>query len=254
MNRARSKVLDIRLDESGAASIYLQIAEGIRNLVRSKGLAPGSILPPERVLCQHYGVSRMTLRQAFSVLEREHLIERRRGHGTFVSAGRMQKQQQEMRSFTEEIVARGGVPSSSLLSFRQKQPHRETQEYFCLPAGEPVYEIKRLRFCNDQPLALETAEIPCYLCPRLDRYNLATQSLYQILEEEYDLRLSYCIEEISAAKPSGLQRKILGIPAGSAVLVIRRKTSTANDTPVEWGTTVYRGDMYTALVRSVRAR
>lgn len=253
MEEKAALLLRIRTDERDPKPTYVQIADAIRELIRSKKVPAGTLLPPERVLCQQYGVSRMTLRQAYSVLERERLIERRRGHGTFVAAARMQKQQQEMRSFTEEITARGGVPSSKLLSFRVKDPEPGTRDFFSLPAGEQVYELVRLRLSDGEPIALEFVEIPCYLCPRLDRFNLVTHSLYQLLKEEYGLRLSHCIEEISAAQPTRAQRKALEIPAGTAVLVIRRETYTENDTPVELGTTTYRADLYTAIVRSVRA-
>ncbi len=252
MEERAALLLTIRIDESDPKPTYAQIAEGIRALIRSRQVPAGTLLPAERVLCREYGVSRMTLRQAYSVLERERLIERRRGHGTFVSARRMHKQQQEMRSFTEEITARGGIPSSKLLSFRVKEPEPGTRDFFSLPPGESVYELVRLRLCDGEPIALEFVEIPCYLCPRLDRFNLVTHSLYRLLEEEYGLRLSHCIEEISAGQPSPRQRKALGIPAGTAVLVIRRETYTHNDTPVELGTTTYRGDSYTAMVRSAR--
>lgn len=253
MEPKRDLLARIEIDERDPKPTYAQIADAIRGLILSKKLAGGTQLPPERALCQQYGVSRMTLRQAYGVLERERLIERRRGHGTFVSAGRIQRQEQQMRSFTEEITARGGVPSSRLLSFRVKEPDRQTREFFSLPVGEQVYELSRLRLRDGEPIAVEFVEIPCYVCPRLDRFNLVTQSLYRIFEEEYGLRLSLCIEEISAAQPTREQKKILQIPPGTVVLVVRRETYTANDTPVELGTTTYRADLYTAIVRSVRA-
>ena len=141
------------------------------------------MLPSERALCQEYAVSRMTLRQACGLLEQEGLIERRRGRGTFVSPKKMRKRQQEMRGFTEEIRARGGIPSSRLLDFRRTEPDLATQEFLGLPAGELVYQIERLRLNDGMPLALENVAVPCYLCPHLDRFDLATQSLYAILEE-----------------------------------------------------------------------
>ncbi len=246
-------LLAIRPDKSSGTPVYLQIAEGIRGVLKRGVMPAGTPLPPERVLCQQYGVSRMTLRQAFDVLDREGLIETQRGRGTFVALKRLAKQQQEMRSFTEEIRARGGEPSSHLVSLLIQKANADARRFFGEMEDDRVFEIRRLRFSDGEPLALETVQIPCRLCPNLDRFDLAHHSLYKILEENYGLTLTHCVEEISAARPERLHKKLLGTPAPAAVLVIKRRTYAA-EVPVEFGATVYRADAYSAIVRSVRAR
>src|SRR3954452_4104678 len=108
----------VTIDKSNGEPIYLQIAAAIKQLLHSGKIPPGSSLPPEQVLARQFGVSRMTMRQANDVLEREGLIERQRGRGTFAVQNRLIKQEQETRSFSEEIRRRGGVPSSRLISFK----------------------------------------------------------------------------------------------------------------------------------------
>ena len=244
----------IRVDKTAPKPAYLQIAEGIKALVLAGTLAPGTALPPERVLSKAFGVSRMTLREAYDLMERDELIAAQRGRGTFVLPHRMQKQQQEMRSFTEEILARGGVPTSKVLYIHTVKPGGAARDFFSLAPEELVYEMQRVRFSDKVPIALETVQIPCRLCPNLDRFDLANQSLYKILEEDYRFRLARCLEEISAEQPSRALKKILHAPQSAAVLVIRRRTYTGDDTPLEWGVTVYRGDLYSAMVHSVRAQ
>ena len=86
--------LSIRLDKDSPNPVYLQIAEGIGELLKSGALPAGYVLPPERALCERFGISRMTLRQAMGLLDREGLIESRRGRGTVVTPARLRKQQQ----------------------------------------------------------------------------------------------------------------------------------------------------------------
>jgi len=202
----------LRLDKKSATPIYLQMAEGLVALLRSGLFAPGSLLPPERFFCEQYRISRMTLRQTMAMLEREGLIESHRGRGTFVTPKRLQKQQQEMRSFTEEIRIRG------------------------------------------TPLAVETCQILQRLAPWLERFDLEKNSLYQILEESYGLRLDACAEEISAELPSAAHRRLLGIPRSCAVLVVNRKAYTDAGAALELTRSTYRGDLYSAVVHSIRRK
>jgi len=65
---------------------YMIVAEQIKHAIQSGSLQPGDQLPPERVLTEQFGVSRATMRQAFSVMEVMELIEVRNGVGAFICA------------------------------------------------------------------------------------------------------------------------------------------------------------------------
>jgi GntR family transcriptional regulator len=246
------KFESIPLDKSATQPIYQQIADGIATLIRSGSLPAGALLPPERALCEAFEISRMTLREATRILESEGLLESYPGRGRFVAAARLRKQQQEMRSFTEEIRARGGVPQSRLLSFKRREPPAKAREFFPLADGEEVYEICRLRLRDGIPLALEEVQISQRLCPGLERFDLERNSLYSILEESYGLRLEHCLEEISAELPSKYQRKQLDIPQSAATLVVNRKSYAESGQPLELTRATYRGDLYSAVVYSIR--
>jgi GntR family transcriptional regulator len=244
----------IRIDKDASTPIYQQIAEAIGALLASGVLPPGYVLPPERVLCARFGISRMTLRQAMRLLDREGLINSRRGVGTVVTHSRLSKQQQEVRSFSEEIRARGGRPESRLISLKLAIPTPLVRDFFELHEQQKVYEVERVRLKDGEPLALELARIPERLCPGLERFDLARSSLYEILEQSYGIRPETCDEEISAEIPSSQQRKLLSLPARTAVLVINRKAYMEDGRPLELTHSVYRGDRYTSIVHSVRKK
>lgn len=242
----------IRIDKDASTPIYLQIAEAIGSLLASGVLPPGYVLPPERVLCAQFGISRMTLRQAMSLLDREGLINSRRGVGTVVTHSRLRKQEQEALSFSEEIRARGGRPESRLISFELAIPTPPVRDFFELHELQKVYEIQRVRLKDGEPLALEFARLPERLCPGLERFDLARSSLYEILDQSYGIRTETCEEEISAEIPNSRQRKLLSLPARTAVLVINRKAYMEDGRPLELTRSVYRGDRYSAIIHSVR--
>lgn len=252
LDESLKRLLTATVDRSSPLPMYVQIAASLRSMIQSGVLAPGSLLPSEKQLCDTFGVSRMTLRQAYDVLDREELLRSQRGRGTQVLPPRMRKEQQQMRSFTEEIRSRGGKPKSKILRFESTDPTPASRQNLQLPDGQHVYRIERIRFNDTTPLAIEKVEIPCFLCPDLDKYDLLGHSLYEILEREFKLRLDHCTETISAAMPSREERELLELPKGVAVLRIERKTLTINDTPAELAVTTYRGDLYQAVVRSIR--
>ena len=64
---------------------YRRIQEGIRNGIVAGELRAGNVVPSERELARIHDVSLMTARHAVASLEREGLVERRRGVGTFVA-------------------------------------------------------------------------------------------------------------------------------------------------------------------------
>jgi GntR family transcriptional regulator len=247
-------LLALEIDKDGPEPVYLQIAAAIKEMLRSGKLPTDRPLPPERLLAEHFGVSRMTMRQANDLLEREGLIDRQRGRGTFATPNKLLKQEHETRSFSEEIRSRGRVPSSRVISFRTVEASSATAKHFGVDAGEPLYEIERVRLADGVPIALESLQIMSRMCPRLERFNLADYSLYQILEENYGIHLARSEEEISAIQPSRTHRKMLQIPRNTAVLLVKRKTFTSDNRPLELAVTAYRGDLYTAIVHSSRPR
>jgi GntR family transcriptional regulator len=249
-----SSLWNIRLDKRDTEPVYLQIAAAVRDLLRTGRVPAGSALPPEQALAKRFGVSRMTMRQANDVLEREGLIERQRGRGTFAVQNRLVKQEQETRSFSEEIRRRGGVPSSRLVSFKTVGAAANVAADFGIAPGDPIYVIDRVRLADGVPMALESIQIPVSRCPNLERFNIVDHSLYQIFEENYGIELARSEEEISAIAPNKNHRKMLELPRNGAVLLVKRKTFTSDSKLFELATDAYRGDLYVAIVQSTRSR
>ena len=84
---------------------YQEIADYLRRLISAS--RPGDRLPSEAELCERFGVSRMTVRQALQVLANEHLLVRRRGEGTFAAPRMVARLLGSPLSFTESMRRRG---------------------------------------------------------------------------------------------------------------------------------------------------
>lgn len=66
--------------------VFEQVADQIKREILAGNLKSGDRLPPERELAQQFGVSRVTARQALTLLMAEGLIENHVGRGTFLRA------------------------------------------------------------------------------------------------------------------------------------------------------------------------
>ena len=95
---------------------YYEIEQALR--ARIAVLDPGDVLPSDSALCEEFGVSRMTARQAVQVLTQEGLVERIRGRGTFVAEPSTHRQAGNLLSFTTEMRRQNRVPSSRVLERR----------------------------------------------------------------------------------------------------------------------------------------
>src|SRR3989441_11303607 len=102
-------MIEIGMNENGRVNgrlpRYHQIAGALRTRIREGALRPGARLDNQRRLAKSFGVTLMTLRQALELLEREHLIARRHGLGTFVAAPSIDYDILQLRRFAGDLSA-----------------------------------------------------------------------------------------------------------------------------------------------------
>jgi len=233
---------------------YHQLKEILRERVRSGEWKPGDLIPSERELSETYSISRMTARQAITDLVNEGVFYREQGRGTFVTQNKITQQLLHLTGFTEDIRARGQRPSTKVLTAEMRPADEVTAEHLRLDPGQPVFLLRRLRLADDEPLAIEVSALNFKGCERLAEEDLEHNSLYQLLESQYGLPLMEADQEIEAGLAGDEEAGILKIPAGSAVLYTRRTTFTDRNRPVEYATSVYRGNKYTFYTHLKRDR
>jgi len=233
------------LDRESPIPIFAQIRARLEDAIASGTLEPHQRIPSERQLSEHFGVSRMTVRQALDAMTRDRLLYSQAGRGTFISDRKIIEQPlQHLTSFTQDILGRGMRPSSRLLDGRIVRASFEIARLFGLAPTIEIVRLTRLRLADDEPLAIETAHIPSPYVPGLLDRDLAAESLYAVLNREYGLSLSGARQTIEAAAPTPEETAILAMDTPQPVLKISRLTFDANDRVVEYVRSVYRGDRY----------
>jgi GntR family transcriptional regulator len=77
--------MQLHVSTGDGVPIYLQIATQVKHMVASGRLAPGDEIPPIRVLAQQLLVNPNTVARAYLELEREGVVQKRHGSGTYIS-------------------------------------------------------------------------------------------------------------------------------------------------------------------------
>lgn len=230
------------LDKQSPIPIYIQIEEQLRARIKAGEFEAGTAIPSERELTESFGVSRMTLRQAVTNLVNDGLLYREKGRGTFVAIPKVEQPLNGLTSFTEDMKARGMTPSNQLIEFKEIDPEADIAGELELQSGEKVFSVKRIRYADDKPMAIERTFLPVKLFPHLTEEALKG-SLYSIIEEQ-QLRISHASQRMEAALVKKEDAELLKISLSSPVLCIERLSYLGGGIPFELVRSIYRADRY----------
>jgi len=115
---------------------YQRIQSAIRKRIDSGQLHPGDAVASERDLAKIHQVSLMTARHALASLEREGVVERRRGIGTFVAAPKIHFN--KLMSYTEQMASRSLTAASKVLFAKIMDNEPEVAARLSLPPTSSV--------------------------------------------------------------------------------------------------------------------
>ncbi len=227
------------------SSLYRQIADHLQKQIASAKLAAGTRLPPERELAKTMQVNRLTLRQALHELELEGQLTRKHGSGWYVSEPIIERQAGKLFSFTIGLRKRGIATSGKIVQCRTRCVDPTTAALLKLSGNAHVYDLHRLRFIHDEPVALERYTIPVERFPNLDRHDLANRSIiFDVLENEYGITIANARQSLEPVVASAQQARLLHTKAGAALMLEKRLSFDAEGQPVEYGADLYRGDKF----------
>lgn len=220
----------------------MQVREHVRQLLA--GASPGAAAPSERELVAHFGVARMTVRQALDALVSEGLLERIPGRGTFVAERK--RLTSAVTSFSEDMRRRGFLPESMTLVARVEQAGPGVARALDLSAGDPVIHWRRLRRADQQLVCIEDAYLNEVLLPGFLKTPMPT-SLYEALEAR-NLRPTWAEDAISADGATTHEAELLDLAVGAPVLRHSRR-ALARGRVVEVSRSVYRPDRFTVYTQ-----
>ena len=214
-------------------------------------LPPGSPIPSERDLAEHFGVARMTVRLQMDRLAQRGLVYRHRGRGTFVAERRF-AHTEHLTSFTEDMRARGLEPGSRLLGVQEIRAGAVLAARLEISASSRVIRIARVRTADAEPMAAEETHLPARRFPGLLHEDLDHGSLYDLFTSKYGVEVAEAVQRVTVVALTAEQAELLATEPGRPAFRIERTTRDAEGTVLEFASSVYRGDRYEVLMHARR--
>ncbi|MGW3627009.1 GntR family transcriptional regulator [Streptomyces sp. NPDC000880] len=204
--------------------------------------APNDRLPTERELTEALGVSRLTVRRALDQLVSESRVYRVQGAGTFVAEPSIRKSN-AFASFSEDMMARGLLPSAQLLTAELTVAGAHHSWKLGVSPGERLVRIDRLRLTDGVPMCLESVHVVERLVPGLLDQSL-DGSLYDLLSKTYGIVIERAEQTVTATVLDAADARHLAVPPLSPALQVERVTYDEEGHSIELARSLYRGDRY----------
>lgn len=225
--------------------LHQKIEQYLRELIAD--LDVGERLPSEAELCERFSTTRMTVRGALQRLVAEGAVVRAAGRGTFVSHPRMHRQLPQLLSFSEEMRRRGKRATSKLIDGSMRPAFERERRLLGLTHTAEVVELRRLRFADGVPVAIQEAVLPTRFAFVLDA-DLEQRSLYEVLAS-HEVVPTWSPGTLRASLARGEDARLLTTALNAPLLVESRVTYDQHGEAIELVESRYAGERLVLDVR-----
>lgn len=231
------------VDKTTPIPLYFQFKNILLDMMKQQELQPGVMIPTEFELCEIYGISRTTVRQALTELVNEGKFYRVKGRGTFVSQDKINQDFiKKIESFKAEMERKGYTPSSEVLELEVISAPIEVSVALTIPSNSDVISLRRLRYADKEPIVITQTYLPYGFCKNVLDHDMAKESLYKILSNNINTKICKVVRSIEAVIPTKEDCDLLEITKTTAIQLFHYIGYNKFDTPIEYTISRYRGD------------
>lgn len=223
---------------------YHQIAQTLRERIAASSHGPGERLDNQRSLAREFGVTLMTLRQALDLLERDGLIARRHGLGTFVARPAIDYDILQLRALAGDLSALGEDVATRFLRSHFAVADRRVTEPLELAERADVFVLERLRLVAGEPVSFQASYLPAALGREVSRADLTVTPLRQVLTFKLGIEITAARETVSAVPLERRAARELGCRPGIAAFRSDRVSVGPDGTPVVYDRVFIPGDRF----------
>ncbi|MEK7333395.1 MAG: GntR family transcriptional regulator, partial [Nitrospirota bacterium] len=169
---------------------------------------------------------------------RQGYLMRQQGKGTFVCKRVISEGLLMHTSFKELMLDAGVGFSTKVLAQTVTMPVDDIDVKLNVPEDKHLIYLKRLMLVENEPVLLQEAYIPHHLCPKLLRDNIENNSLFELIEKKYGLKITKVKDYIEVVTPSADEIKLLGLSDCTGALLLEQN--------------FYSGDTQIMYMRSIK--
>lgn len=245
------KIEDMGLrDVEQSGPLYRRLASILQKMIKQGALVPYTSLPPERDLAEGLRIGRVTVRNAYKELLAQGYVVSRHGSGTYIAdqPSRISQSLWRLTSFSENMLAHGKNARTEILSQNIAIADNDERLKLGLAENSQVLRLARLRFADNEPVAIENAVIPLeYMGEHIGAYIGQApdydQSLYALLAKR-GFRPVTALQRLTAVVLDAEQASLLNLKKGAPALFIERVARLKDQRAVEYTRSLYRSDAF----------
>jgi GntR family transcriptional regulator len=231
----------MQVNRNSEVPLYRQVARELADRISAGELGPSERLPTESELAEHYGVNRLTVRQALVDLQREGRVTTVQGRGSFVAEApvRYEVSAGVEASLSRLMKARGSSVEQRLLR-TVREPDADMARALGTRGRVDRYEL--LRLVDGSPWSLTRTWVASARFRDLGSWWPSGESLYEVLADRYGVRMRRGRRTFTAAPASSLDAEHLMVPLGSPLLVMSGVNLDGDGGPAVMVEHRFRGD------------
>ncbi len=234
---------------------YYILKREIVKKIDNDELLDDQLIPSERELIKEYGVSRITVRRAIVELVNEGYLYRIQGKGTYVKGDSKKQDLFSITSCTQDIINLGMTPSRKVIRCELIDSYPKRARQMEIDKNDKLVVIDRVYYADKEPINRTITYLPQKYFPDLEQHNFHDESLYEVLEKHYKLKVTRATRTIEAVIATDEVANLLDVEVGQPVLLFRGTTYgmiNNKEVPVETFKTNYRTDKYKFYINQVK--
>lgn len=236
-------MIEIKIDKKSKIPIYIQFLEQIKLKILSGDIKEKENLPTEFEFCEHYELSRTTVRLAMTELVRCGLICRIRGRGTFVTSQKIVQNRASFSKFYDDVKKQGKTPKSKVMKIIIEEASNYLAQKMQLKSDRIVCKIKWVRYADNSPVIFETINFPYKKVKGIENFDLEKIKLYDLLENHFNLKMDYVKEKFIPCVVNEIESKHLDLLIGEIGMKIERLSFREGEI-IEYTESTVRGDSF----------
>ncbi|MEJ7930061.1 GntR family transcriptional regulator [Ramlibacter sp. AN1015] len=223
-------------------TMYLQVYQVLRSRLEMGVWQQGQTMPPLPVLMEEFGASRVTVREAMHLLEREGLIRRRRGIGTTVEAIPLSDRWVRIATSMDELLQMQRAVQPTVLNINDHAGLPDVQLPSDQTAAQQYVRMQRVHLRQDRPYCVIDLSIESGLFKRHEQAFLQRPALL-VMHEDTQLRVTSARQDLSIRCADLVEARHLAVVPGSPVAEVRRVLSDEAGVVVYAAVVVYPSHM-----------